>query len=63
MNEEQESEVTQESDLQQEDSEEYVTETEEQWLSTTQNSSFPCFDQQIKDKIIDNNPVPNHKET
>ena len=52
LDEKQESEVTQESDLEQEDSEEYLTETEEQWLPTKQNSSSPCFDQQIIDETI-----------
>ena len=54
---EQESEVTQESDLEQEDSEEYLTETKEQWLHTKQNSSSLCFEHQISDKILDNDSV------
>ena len=62
LTEEQESEVTQESDLEQEDSEEYLTETEDQWLTTKQNSSLPCFDQQITDKTIDNDAISKSQE-
>ena len=45
LNDEWDSEVTQESDLEQEDSEDYLTETEEQWLNTRQNLSSQCSEQ------------------
>ena len=50
LKDEHESEVSQESDLELEDSEEYLTETEDQWLHTKQNSSSPCFEQQMTEK-------------
>ena len=62
LNEEQESEVTQESDLKQEDSEDYLTETEEQSLNTKQNLSFPCFEQQKTDDIVSKSTVTKPQE-
>ena len=62
LNEEQESEVTQESDLEQEDSEDYLTKTEEQWLNTKQNLSSPCFEQQITDDIVNKSNVTKPQE-
>ena len=45
LNDERDSEVTQESDLEQEDSEDFLTETEEQSLNTRQNLSSQCSEQ------------------
>ena len=47
------SEVTQESDLEQEDSEDYLTETEEQWLNIRQNLSSQCSKQKKHDNMVD----------
>ena len=43
MTDEWDSEATQESDLEQEDSEDCLTDVEEQWLSARQNLSSPCI--------------------
>ena len=53
LNDEHDSEVTQESDLQQDDSEDYLTETEEQWLNTRQNLSSQHSEQKKHDNMID----------
>ena len=62
LNDEHESEVTQESDLEQEDSEDYLTEMEEQRLNIQQNLSFPCCEPQKIDEIINKNTVTKVEE-
>ena len=62
LNDEHESEVTQESDLEQEDSEDYLTETEEQWLNIKQNLSSPCCEQQKMDEIVNKSTVTKAEE-
>ena len=39
-----------------------MTETEDQCLTTKQNSSSPCFDQEITDKTVDNDSIPKSQE-
>ena len=53
LNHEQYSEVTQESDLEQEDSEDCLTETEEQWLNTRQNLSSQCSEQKKNNNMVE----------
>ena len=62
LNDEHESEVTQERDLEQEDSEDYLTEMEEQWLNIQQNLSFPCCEPQKIDEIVNKNTVTKIEE-
>ena len=62
LNDEHESEVTQESNLEQEDSEDYLTEMEELWLNIQQNLSFPCCEPQKIYEIVYKNTVTKVEE-
>ena len=53
INDEWDSKVTQESDLEQEDSEDCLADVEEQWLNARQNLSSQCFEQMKSDNMVD----------
>ena len=60
--EEPESVITQESDLEQEDSEDYLTETEEQWLVDKQNSFPSIRNQMTKNEVIEKELIDSAEE-